>query len=110
MRPRTFKPGYHAWTEAEVALVFELRDDEGMDWPEIAAEIGGVNAEQVRNKYNNDVVRKRIASGTRFSIVPQATAIDCEKRASARQQQSLTSSICGDPAPGYSALDKRRRA
>lgn len=109
MRPGKFKHGYHAWTDAEVDLLFKLRNDDGKDWTEIGA-VFGMPAQKCKTKYLNTMQRRRLESGHHFTVVPNAAAIDRENRAIARSNQSLTASVFGDPPPGYSALDRRRRA
>jgi hypothetical protein len=54
----------------------------------------------------NDVVPIPLASS--FRPDPSALA-DRDRREELRDQQSLTAAFFGDPLPGMSALDRRRR-
>lgn len=98
------------WSEEKVDLLFELRDDEAMDWPEIAREIG-YTATQCRNKYYQKECRRRLERGQRpvSDRASNAQIIDRERREQARERASITAQIFGDPPPGYSALDRRRQ-
>jgi hypothetical protein len=101
------------WTEGREALLRELRDDEAMDWPDIANELGRpATAGACETHYSRLISRQRIAEGKSLSNskVPNAVAIESDRRIaarSARDQAALERGhvTFGDPPPGYSALD-----
>ena len=70
----------------------------------------GLTETQVSNKFSNESLRKR-AKGN-ITSGPQCTqeqVIDREYRSTASERRTQTQVFCGDPPPGYSALDKIRR-
>lgn len=103
------RKGYTYWTDAEVKLLFELRDDEAWEWFQIAEHLGR-KIDNCKQKYFDTRHRKRAARGESFEKCPNAAMIDRERRERARAGASITAQIFGDPPPGYSALDRRRRA
>ena len=103
--------GMHiAWSEKEIALLLELRDDEGMEWPDIARHLPRRDQQACAQKYHNIEMRERTERGESpaFRTVPNASLIDRDRREELRDQQNLTSRFFGDPPPGYSALDRKR--
>lgn len=97
--------GRHFWTQEQVELLFELRDDEAWEWPEIAKHLG-IDQNKCVAKYENEYSRHK----TRCEKAPNKLFIDREHRAAARDRQDLTAQFFGDPPPGYSALDQRRQS
>lgn len=98
--------GHHVWTYSEQILLVELREDEGWEWDKIAAHMG-IDVSACVAKYGN--LRYRINSDRqRYQQAPNAAVIDRERRDAARDRQSITGSVFGDPPPGYSALDRKR--
>lgn len=77
----------------------------GYDYAEIAPVVGR----------SADAVRKKLERGRRPPTDPPATRrpkprrnlIDEWQRRLALRPRDLTAAICGDPLPGYSALDRR---
>lgn len=55
-------------------------------------------------RFNSTGAREHVRAKHNFQI-PEAVEADRDRRQTA--PQSLTSLLCGDPAPGQSALDKR---
>ena len=104
------RPEYHVWSYAEEALLFELRDDEGMEWDEISERMG-IATNKCESKYWSVTYRKRTSINAIKHVpnVPNAAIINREKRQLAHHHQSLTGLIFGDPEPGFSALDRRVR-
>ena len=103
------RKGYTYWTENEVKLLFELKEDEALEWWQIAEHLGR-RIDNCKQKYFDTKSRRRAARGESFQAAPNAAIIDRERRERARENASLTAQLLGDPAPGYSALDRRRSA
>lgn len=97
--------GFHVWTDEEVARLLYLRDDEAMEFEDIGAELG-IAGTACRGKYC--AVKDRQRAARLGDKCPPKNFIDREARERARDSQSLTAAIFGDPPPGYSALDRRR--
>lgn len=97
--------GFHNWTQEQIALVLYLRDDEAMEFEDISAEVG-IPATACRSKYDAIKQRQRAFRGN--VKCPPKNFIDRESRERARDTQTLTAAVFGDPPPGYSALDRRR--
>lgn len=105
------------WTDATENLLLELRDDEAMDWADISKEIGpGVPS--LKARYDLVSSRRRIQAGVSLSNskVPNAVALECQRRVAARSERDevalrrgyCTPAFFGDPPPGCSALDRKR--
>ena len=97
--------GFHNWTQEQIARVLYLRDDEAMEFEDIAIEVG-IPATACRSKYC--AIKDRHRAARLGDKCPSKTLLDREARERARDSQTLTASIFGDPPPGYSALDRRR--
>lgn len=107
----------HQWTQDDERLLLELRDDEAMEWPDIAKEIGASES-GCKTRYERIKADQRIAAGEarQYRTVPNAALIDRDRREEARRRREemdlsrgvCTSSFFNDPPPGYSELDKRR--
>ncbi len=103
------RKGYTYWTQAEVKLLFELKEDEAWEWWRIASELGR-GIDNCKQKYQNMCARRRAERGESFQAAPSAAMIDRERREHARANASITAQFFGDPPEGWSALDRRRRA
>ena len=68
--------------------------------------MGGRTGETTMTKVLDDVSPVALSPG--FRPDPSAIA-DRDRREALRDQQSLTAAFFGDPLPGMSALDRRRR-
>ena len=68
--------------------------------------IGGRTGETTMAKVLDDVLPAALSPG--FRPDPSALA-DRDRREALREYQSLTAAFFGDPLPGMSALDRRRR-
>jgi len=113
------KPGLLTfdWTDDAERTLLELRDDEGMLWDAISAEIGA-SAYACETHYRRLKSRARIEAGGACAGLraPNSTIIDRDNRDRARlardeaalQRGNVTPIFFGDPPPGYSELDKRR--
>jgi len=69
--------------------------------------MGGQTGETKMAKLLTDVSLAPVASS--FRPDPLAVA-ERDRREELREQQSLTAAFFGDPLPGMSALDRRRRS
>lgn len=114
--PRSGRP----WTEKDIALLIELRDVRLLKWPQIARALARsagsccVTHSKVKTgTYKPRVVRaptrSEIESTQHFKLTDQHIAAR-EARRAAADRRSLTATFCGDPPPGYSALDQKRNA
>jgi len=72
-----------------------------------ACGVGGRTGETTMAKVLDDVAPVALSPG--FRPDPSALA-DRDRREALRDQQSLTAAFFGDPLPGMSALDRRRRS
>jgi hypothetical protein len=52
-------------------------------------------------------LRERKIEGNQFTRPPEAALRDRDRRANL-DHDSITAYLCGDPKPGYSALDRQR--
>lgn len=96
----------HAWTDAEKRKLLDMLAD-GYGYDDIAAEIG-VSGPAVRAKHRYLQRGEKIAKTMRdnkklFPVLAAARDI----RAAALDRRDITAAFFGDPAPGYSALDRR---
>ena len=109
---------YKSWTGDAIDNLLKLRDVKHLDWPDIASELGYSN-EQCINRYQ--IVKGFRTRGYRSKTheLPKAdekAVADRDTRDAAKLLRDeaailrgdLTSIINGDPAPGYSALDRRK--
>lgn len=103
------------WTAADLDRLTALVESRKLPWPEIGAELDrGWAACKVQYFYQ----RRLRAQGRKpeprrsmsYTQRDEALAKAEEVRASAGQwpEPSLTAKFCGDPAPGRSALDRKR--
>ncbi len=87
------RPGSKVWTEAEVAILIEMKR-RGHSISEIAGELGrGENS--VANRASS--LRSTIVDGAGIVFRAPTTFV----------HTNLTAKIMGDPPPGRSALDQR---
>lgn len=80
----------------------------GMSYRHIAETLH-ISEDRVKMKFNNEACRFRVETGTdkpHKSGPPPSVLIERER--ATRAEVSLTASLCGDPLPGRSALDKQR--
>lgn len=101
---RTIRKGAR-WTPAEEAQIKTLRDD-GVKPRAIAALMG----KELQAVYSKIQQLRQPGRGIDIEMeprvwVPPHLLVDRDQRA--RAERDLTSLLCGDPAPGQSALDKR---
>lgn len=97
-----------AWTEEECARLLHLKEVEKKTWREIDALLG-------RRKGTSHSKYIAIRDPLPVSMIEPANRVVLSEKAlaerAARQRlehQSLTAAFCGDPLPGYSALDQKR--
>lgn len=98
----------HVWTDAEKRKILDMLAD-GYGYDDIGAEIG-VSGPAVRAKHRyimrNEKVSEAMAARHIRKALPQLFAAR-DIRAAALDRRDITAMFCGDPAPGYSALDRR---
>ena len=100
--------GTRYWKPREWERAKELRE-QGRTYVQIAEELG-IDYHRVAMKFNNEGFRLRLESGAPNPHgPPPKLLIERERRHRAALAQSLTQHVFGDPPPGYSALDKKRR-
>jgi hypothetical protein len=104
----TRNPGWHVWTKAEVERMIYLREHQAMAWDEIADDLGIDSGAKVAAKYHCAPGRKDGDARRINGVAPPSVLIERDRRAEAAHERSLSAVCFGDPAPGYSALDKRR--
>lgn len=110
--------GQFNWTEETEKLVVELREDEGMEWAQVSAEIPGTSAGGCRAAYERVRARERAQAGIRLHTFKASPSqlLERDRREQARRLRDetnaargvVTSYFFGDPEPGRSALDRRR--
>jgi hypothetical protein len=109
---------YKSWTGKAIDRLLKLHDVDHLGWPDIAHELG-YSLEQCVNRYQ--IVKGFRTRGYRRNNIalPKAderAVADRDMRNAAKLLRDeaatlrgdLTSIINGDPAPGYSALDRRK--
>ncbi len=101
MRNQNYAP--RLWTEAELEQVRGMRAA-GVGYAEIARKIGR-NCSSVWVKFEKRPAL-RIAGEPLVSQIPDEV-YDERKKRSCLYRTTLTSEICGDPLPGYSAADRK---
>lgn len=89
------------WTPARIEL-FEAMSDADVPIAVMARELG-LTAQQVTYRMHYSRQRHQAAPKHR---IPESVLADRDRRALAGRD--LTSVLCGDPAPGQSALDRKR--
>lgn len=99
-----------AWTMIEVARLKELRLDQKMDWDLVALHMPGRSKQQCQSRFRYEAARGQPREGRqniRMANVraPERVLIDARRRANL-DHPTLTALLCGDPLPGYSALDR----
>ena len=113
--PRKPRSGCFNWTDKTDDLLMELHDDEALDWSDISKRIGPAPT-ACRARYEVIKSRRRIDAGIRISKVPNAVALECNRRIAARSERDdealrrghCTPAFFNDPPPGWSALDRKR--
>lgn len=123
------------WSEAETATVLEMRAA-GYSFPEIASKLPGRSASGVNARYlwltmTEEQHRARRARINEWRKREHLNCVHTPRQQRERVEpryepsaellaerderyrlspRSLTAFLCGDPPPGYSALDRRRSA
>lgn len=93
------------WTPQEYATLYRCRQTD-MPLCEIAVRVGR-SVWAVRTKLHNRPVSYRIQAEGQNYQASQDAIDDRELRRAALEQQTLTQAFCGDPPPGFSALERR---
>lgn len=89
------------WTPARIKALDAMMD---ADVPaSVMARELGLTVQQVRNKMSASRERHQAAPKHR---IPEHVLTDRDRRMNA--ERDLSSILCGDPAPGQSALDRKR--
>lgn len=99
-----------AWHPSDWERAKELKR-EGLSIQEIADDLG-VTFNRVHSKFAAATHRERDELGiikTRNGNPTAKELADREDRERAAQKRTQTQFLCGDPPPGFSALDKRER-
>jgi hypothetical protein len=105
----TRRPDPHTWTAAEIAIVREM-DSNGDSTADMADRLG-LSFDQVRYAlYRARREGRDDDAPVSPRAPPHAVLFDRERRIEARERQTLTGQLFGDPAPGFSALDRRSAA
>ena len=106
--PNRVKP-QRVWTPAETEMAKRLRAN-GASYKSIADRLGRTHG-SVMGKMRDYSSRnyQAVYGVARAADVPLYVAEDRNRRVFL-EQQSLTGRLMNDPLPGYSALDKKRRA
>jgi len=97
-----------SWSRSDWERARQLREAGG-SYQDIADDLG-VAVHRVSAKFANVRHRERIESGTvkDYNSGPSPKAlIERQARAVAASRRNQTAQLCGDPPPGYSALDKK---
>jgi len=76
------------------------------DWDAICDAVKWLRAEQ-RRRYAQTYARRPEIDHVRMIDVPPDALAERDRRAQV-PPRDLTAAVCGDPLPGYSALDRRR--
>lgn len=102
-----------AWKSEDDRELMALRR-QGKTWAKVGEAMGrsrnSVQARAERLMWGSDEVYTRLRIPASWTEPPSTVLAEREQRVGARERMSLTASLCGDPPPGYSALDQRVRA
>jgi transposase len=102
----TRRPDPHTWTDAEIAIVREM-DASGDSVADIAERLG-LSIDQARYAlYRARREGRDDDAPVSSRAPPHAVLVDRERRIAARNRQTLTGELFGDPPPGFSMLDRR---
>lgn len=113
------------WTPREDAILLDWRENKSRGWADIGIEIGR-RAQSCACRYWNlrgsqkkcaimsivDIDQKKFA-GELYAVLTERDERETARMLRderAEQSGILTAIACGDPLPGYSALDKARAA
>lgn len=122
------RKNYKKWTREEVALLLKFRE-EGCGWGEIGHRLdrqsaqcaarywylkggkvaGGAGVKSVKD-IEAERARKHATEQRAIEARDRRSLAKIERDERAAQAGDLTPIFFGDPPPGYSALDQRRRA
>lgn len=94
-----------AWSSQEIETLRNLRDKYRLGWDEIGKRLGRPSG-TVYHKYKYLEVSAPSGIITARISIPAPTEHDWRKR-QLLSHQTLTAALCGDPLPGYSALERR---
>jgi hypothetical protein len=110
-----------AWTEEETARLMRAYRREAaagfrkLSWPDVARDVPGRTVEQCQGKVRYQIHGPRDSykevrheGEPRVKVIPADVIADARKRRFL-SHRSLTSAFFGDPLPGRSALDERKR-
>lgn len=106
------------WSDREIERMLRLRDVVGLSWAEIDAEMNRRHGTCAARYHYEKSRRLRLGQpkvGLYVERGPEPAAlsereIERDLRRAAADRRDITATFCGDPAPGYSALDKRASA
>lgn len=96
------------WTDEMVNRAVQLRRD-GSTFDEIARLLGLKRAQSVYTKLHQAgllAAKRQNSNGAKASTCALA---DRDRRAEAATRRTQTQEFCGDPPPGYSALDQKQK-
>lgn len=86
----------------------------GMEWAAIAAHFPAFSIKSCQAKFHNerkkDVYERQRRQPRPIRVELGRLERERNAREQAREQQSITGAVFGDPPPGFSALDRRRHA
>jgi Myb-like DNA-binding protein len=91
------------WTSSEVDHLFRLKDEHHLDWHLIGIKLGRT-ASSCQAKYHRRCVE--LGEAETQAVKPSAEQI-ADADARLFRPRSITAWICADPAPGFSALDRK---
>lgn len=103
----TVRMGQKEWTSAEKVQLVHLKEVMGLGWTEIGRRLNRPSG-TVYSKYFyiKNFASARAGDGSDKANIPEQTVSEWRSRR-ALSPSSLTAHFCGDPLPGYSALDRR---
>jgi hypothetical protein len=100
------------WSDDEIVKLKDLRLTQGLDWDEIAVRLdrttSGVKSKFKYVQFDALKAVRHVPIVSAQDPVPPTVLQERAQRLSVMHQRDLTASICGDPAPGRSALDEWR--
>lgn len=98
------------WTDADVARMVYLREVERLKWSEVDLAMqrsaGGSKSKYDSRRCGQAPTGNVLEPGGRV-ILSIEQEDGRRARRNAEDRMSLTAILCGDPPPGYSALDRR---
>lgn len=105
-----------AWSKPELDSLVEMYEIQKLPFAEIKDHFPGRSTRHCRKRYHqfcqkrDGLLTKTAIEGPETFVVDEAALIAREQRNEGYMARDLTSTVCGDPPRGFSALDLQRES